>query len=221
MSEKAKDKIQRLLALANDSNDEESMTALAKAQELMIVYRISEKQLFDYKEQIKIEETVTHIIYEGKPQKWVYRLAQIIAKNFRVKFYYESTNDSTAKLNFLGLLSDVEIAEITFMYAKGSISYCSKNYMKIPEVKQKYKRKWQLKQDYIQGYLTGLQSIFNKQRLTNGYELALQLPTIVTKEIENLGLISGKDISHTVKDQDAYYNGYNDGTKFSQKELIT
>ncbi|EPI04202.1 hypothetical protein D920_00265, partial [Enterococcus faecalis 13-SD-W-01] len=30
MNEKAKQKIQKLLALANDTNDEESMTALAK-----------------------------------------------------------------------------------------------------------------------------------------------------------------------------------------------
>lgn len=42
MDEKRKDKIQRLLALANDANDEESMTALAKAQELMLAYGIDE-----------------------------------------------------------------------------------------------------------------------------------------------------------------------------------
>ncbi len=36
-------KIQKLLALANDANDEESMSALAKAQELMLAYGVSEE----------------------------------------------------------------------------------------------------------------------------------------------------------------------------------
>ena len=40
MDEKAKQKIVKLLALANDASDEESMSALAKAQELMIQHNI-------------------------------------------------------------------------------------------------------------------------------------------------------------------------------------
>lgn len=50
MDEKRKAKIQRLLALANDANDEESMTALAKAQELMLAYGIDEEEVFHYQQ---------------------------------------------------------------------------------------------------------------------------------------------------------------------------
>lgn len=219
MNNKRKDKIQRLLALANDANDEESMSALAKAQELMLEYKISENDIFTYKQQQSTEVVNTTIIYEGKPQKWMYRLARIIATNFRVKFYYESSTPIRLKLT--GLTSDIQIAEITFQYASGSIAYCAKNYMQRPEIKRKRKRKWQLKQDYIQGYLIGLDSIFRKQVLTNGYELALQLPKVVETHIEDLGLVTGKDTSHKVKDIEAYNSGYQEGVKFKSHDQIS
>ncbi|MFG5480617.1 DUF2786 domain-containing protein, partial [Enterococcus faecalis] len=66
-------KIQKLLALANDANDEESMSALAKAQELMLAYGVSEEQVFDYKQSSFEEKVVDFVVYQGKPQKWLYR----------------------------------------------------------------------------------------------------------------------------------------------------
>lgn len=151
LGDKRRRKIQKLLALANDANDEESMTALAKAQELMLQHNVTEEDLFDYKQRQVQQEVVNSIIYEGRPLKWLYRLAGIIAANFRVKFYYQT--GAAIELYFLGLSTDVQIAEITFSYAKGIIALCSKKYMQQPSVKRKWKRKWQLKQDYIEGYL--------------------------------------------------------------------
>ncbi|EGO2513370.1 DUF2786 domain-containing protein [Enterococcus faecalis] len=218
MDEKRKDKIQRLLALANDANDEESMTALAKAQELMLAYGIDEEEVFHYQQHQRQEKVIDKVIYKGRPHKWVYRLAGIIAKNFRVKNYYQSSSD--IELHYVGLTTDAEIAEITFLYAKGSVAFCSKEFMKQPEIKRKYKRKWQLKQDYIEGYLTALSSVFEAQVLTNGYELALQLPVAVHEEVSKLGLVKGKDTSHQVENFDAFQSGYQEGLQFKSKELI-
>lgn len=81
MDDKAKQKIVKLLALANDANDEESMSALAKAQELMLQYNIAEEDVFSFKQEVKTEKVINTIIYAGRPQKWLYRLARIIAKN--------------------------------------------------------------------------------------------------------------------------------------------
>lgn len=53
MDEKAKKKIVKLLTLANDANDEESMSALAKAQELMLQHNIDESDVFHYKQEQK------------------------------------------------------------------------------------------------------------------------------------------------------------------------
>lgn len=218
MTDKRLRKIKNLLDLANDANDEESRTALAKAQELMLTYGISEDEVFDHK-QVSAEGVVLNrVIYSGRPQKWLYRLSRIIARNFRVKFCYES--GKTIMLRFVGLEFDLQVAEITFQYAKGSVSYLAKKYMQQPEIKRKRKRKWQLKQDYIEGYLLGLTKSFEEQVLTNGYELALQLPDVVTAEIEKMGLVKGKDTSHKVKDQEAFSSGYQEGLKFKTREKI-
>ena len=218
MNEKAKQKIQKLLALANDASDEESMTALAKAQELMLAYQVTEDELFDHKQQQTNQGVIDEVLYSGRPQKWLYRLAAIIAQNFRVKFYY--VRSSNIELRFIGTESDVQIARITFEYARGSIAYYARSYMQQPTIKRKRKRKWQLKQDYIEGYLEGLFSIFHRQVLTNGYELALQVPEVVIAATEELGLVKGKDTSHKVQDSEAYYSGYQEGVNFRSKELL-
>lgn len=149
MDEKAKQKIVKLLALANDASDEESMSALAKAQELMLQHNIDEEDVFSYKQEQKTETVINTIIYEGRPQKW------------------------------------------------------------------------QLKQDYLEGYLRGLNETFKKQVLTNGYELALQVPEVVETVVEKIGLGPGKDTSHNVKNREAFYSGYADGVRFTEKERLT
>lgn len=211
-------KIQKLLALANDANDEESMSALAKAQELMLAYGVSEEQVFDYKQSSFEEKVVDFVVYQGKPQKWLYRLAGIIAWNFRVKFYYVA--GTPVELHFLGTKTDVEIADITFHYAKGSIAYSARRFMIRPEIKRKRKRKWQLKQDYIQGYLVGLREQFEGQVKTKGYEMALQVPEHVQKEFDQLSLVPGKDTSHKTKDLVAFQEGVEEGKQFSQRERL-
>jgi hypothetical protein len=80
MADKRKEKIQKLLALAADVNDEESMSALAKAQQLMMDYDLTEDEIFNYHEQQRIEAVETHVIYRGRPQKWLYRLFKIKIK---------------------------------------------------------------------------------------------------------------------------------------------
>lgn len=161
---------------------------------------------------------INTIIYEGRPQKWLYRLALIISKNFRVRYYYVS--GPPIELHFVGIESDIQIAQITFEYARGSASYCARQFLQLPEIRRKYKRKWQLKQDYLEGYLRGLTETFKKQVLTNGYELALQVPEVVETAVEKIGLVPGKDSSHKVKNPNAYYSGYKDGLNFSSKELL-
>ncbi len=92
--------------------------------------------------------------------------------------------------------------------------------MQRPEIKRKRKRKWQLKQDYIQGYLAGLQEQFWEQVKTNGYELALQVPEYVQKEFNELSLVPGKDISQKIKDLGVFQEGVREGKQLRQKERL-
>lgn len=68
--------------------------------------------------------------------------------------------------------------------------------------------------------MTALSSVFEAQVLTNGYELALQLPVAVHEEVSKLCLVKGKDTPHHVENFDAFRSGYQEGLQFKSKELI-
>lgn len=55
----------------------------------------------------------------------------------------------------------------------------------------------------------------------NGYELALQVPEIVQTAVKEIGLVPGKDTSHTVKDREAFYSGYAEGVRFTDKDKLS
>lgn len=119
-----------------------------------------------------------------------------------------------------GLRNEIKTEMATPKNARGSASYCARQFLQLPEIRRKYKRKWQLKQDYLEGYLKGLSQTFRKQVLTNGYELALQVPEVVQAEVEKVGLVPGKDTSHTVRDREAFYSGYAEGVRFKDKDRL-
>lgn len=210
--EKIKERIQRLLALANDANDHESHTALLKAQELMIKHNLEEADFYIPSKEVQpfVED---RIILKGKPQLWLYNLAKIIARNFKVKYYYRPYHNGV-EIRFLGIENDVDVAEITFNYALASVKYCAREFMQLKHIKRKYKRKYELRKDYIAGYLQGLDVKFKEQVQSNSYELALVLHPVVIEHIEELGLTKGKDTSRKVKDEEAYQAGFNDGLAF-------
>ena len=67
----------------------------------------------------------------------------------------------------------------------------------------------------------GLYKTFEKQVLTNGYEVSLQLPNVVNVQIEELGLIkNSKNLSHEITDNGAVFDGYREGLKFNNHDQI-
>lgn len=209
--EKVKETIKRLLALANDANDHESQTALLKAQELMVKHNIKETDISLIN---KNEPTIIkRVVVKGKPQLWLYRLASIISYNFKVKFYYMSYHNGVEFI-FLGIEEDVDIAEITFNYALASVKQCARDFMQLKHIKRKYKKKYVLRRDYIEGYLSGLSEKFATQVQSNNYELALTLHPAVIEEEMRLDLRKGKNVNHEVTDSSAYQSGFKEGFAF-------
>lgn len=210
--EKVKETIKKLLALANDANDNESQTALLKAQELMLKNNLDQSDIDSVKE-VNEPIVVNRVVLQGKPQLWLYRLASIIARNFKVKYYYEPYHNGVY-IRFLGIESDVDVAEITYNYALASVKHCARGFMRLKHIKRKHKKKYELRRDYIEGYLHGLDKKFKEQVSNNKYEVALTLKPVVVEKIEELNLVAGKDTSHQVKDEEAYQTGFEDGLSF-------
>ncbi|WP_430510720.1 DUF2786 domain-containing protein [Gottfriedia solisilvae] len=210
--ETIEDKILKLLALANDSSDEESHTALLMAQKLMIKHDISIRD-------ININEvnvSVTHeILLQGKFPNWVHELAGVIAPNFKCKSYYKTYNHVT-EFVYMGLEQDVIIAKGVFLYAYASIRYHSNVFLQRKEIKRKYKRKHELKRDYITGYINGLNYKFQQQVQSEGYELALVMHPVLIEKIDEMNFTKGISRSKEVKDITVYNMGFEDGRTFKK-----
>lgn len=208
--ESVEDKIKKLLALAQDQNDEESHTALLMAQKLMLKHNI---HLDTFDRNNDNPNLKNEVVLEGKYPNWVYQLAEVISQNFRTKFYYVPGHHRS-EFHFLGLEKDVDIAKGVFLYAFAAIKYFSNVFLKRPEIKRKYKKKFELKKDYIAGYLHGLARKLKEQVKSESLELALCLHPAVQEEIIALDLVAGIDRSRHVKDKVAYRMGYMDGQTF-------
>lgn len=220
MEESIKNKIQKLLTLAKAATDEESQTAMLQARKLMLKHNIQESDLVSSFENIKT--VVNERVYRNKLIWWHRRLAQIIAPHFRCSYYQSKIDSYHAEIRFVGLEEDVQIAVMIYNFARASIHYHSQTFLLRPEIKRKWKRKHQFKNDYIEGYLAGLNRKFYEQNKSESLELVIIQDALVVQYYNSLSLTSL--VIPTPKkagDDVAWKNGYNDGKKFERgREMI-
>ncbi|MFI2128770.1 DUF2786 domain-containing protein [Lysinibacillus fusiformis] len=220
LSESIKTKIQKLLTLAKDATDEESQTAMLHARRLMLKHNIQESELVS--SHVNDKTVVNERVYRNKLIWWHRRLAQIIGRHFRCSYYRNTIDSYQAEIRFVGLEEDVQIAVMIYNFARASIHYHSKAFLLRPEIKRKWKRKHQFKNDYIEGYLAGLNRKFLEQNKSESLELIVVQDPLVIQYYNSLSLTS-LDIPSPKKagDDVAWRNGYNDGKKFeSGREMI-
>lgn len=103
--------IRKILELSkNNPSEEEAKSAALKAQEMLAKYHIDMKEV----ESIDIDavESIEEVRVTLQTKKWKYRLADIVADNFRCKHFYIGKGI----LVFYGHKTDAEIAAETFKY---------------------------------------------------------------------------------------------------------
>ena len=109
-SERIIEKIKKVLELSkNNPSEHEAQAAALKAQELMAQYHISLAEVEDIED---IENIVEETVMVGNGKKWKYRLANVVARNFRCRTFYYGTQ----MVVFYGYETDAKIAAETFKY---------------------------------------------------------------------------------------------------------
>lgn len=106
------EKIQKLMALAESSNENEAAVAAAKAQELLAKYNLDLAQVrgFTAKTDEEIIEVATNDDKYKKRQAWIVELADVIAKhNFCTALF-----SSHGHTYFIGHTRDVNVAVFLF-----------------------------------------------------------------------------------------------------------
>lgn len=103
--------IRKILELSkNNPSEEEAKSAALKAQEMLAKYHIDMREV----ESIDIDavESIEEVRVDIPAKKWKYKLAQIVADNFRCRHFYIGKGT----LVFYGHKTDADIAAETFKY---------------------------------------------------------------------------------------------------------
>lgn len=158
--EKVIEKIRKILALSkNNPSQAEAEAAALKAQRLMAEYHISLKDI-DISDDITIAEQGVTV---GYGNKWKYRLAKVVARNFCCEHYLHGKDT----IMFYGYETDVEIACNTFKFLFDTGNKLANRYynkLKKEITGQGYYFDGSgVKNSFLTGYLDGISDVLNKQ----------------------------------------------------------
>lgn len=215
MDNKIIDKIRKLLALSESSNEHEAKLAMLKAQELLAKHKMTLKDV-EGTEKIEVKKHYTDVTFTKA--KWKGRLASIIADNFGCYVFYSTRN--TNRIVFLGKEEDVLVCEIILSYAIDCIN------SSVARLRREYYRDQMsakgLEGDYAMGFLDGLKTSFNKQKSNNQeWGLVLVKDEAVVEAYEDMTFT--RTVVHTEEFKGhnrAHSQGVEDGEKFSVTDKI-
>lgn len=215
-------RIKRLLATAEgEANINESHTAFLLAQEMMVKYGVDPHELTEDEEILEVLEM------QGTEYKRLYwyerKLAGIVSRNFRCKYYYRSKHvegklQIQRRIVFMGTEQDVELATAMYRLVVSAIEYYTQRYVKVNGIGIRSHTQ-SLKNDYMSGFISGLDKKFEEQIQTQEWGLVLVIPKEVEEKYDEI--VTGKGIPMTipqVESQESYRQGYEDGHSIDYKK---
>ena len=224
VDEKVLNKIKKALALANAESDHESHTAMLLAQQMLAKYGLEVEDIEDL-DDIQGPANSTKEVMEmyaskaTKLQWWQKDLSGIIARNFRCYNYWRTRNGKS-RIVFLGIKEDTQIAREVFQYAQASIEYLSIRYLDNEGIVD-YSERTRKRNDYIQGFLSGLSARFREQVETNEWGLILVKDDAVVERHDKMKF--NKDPGSSASrgwDSDAIDAGYQDGKSMDHTRKV-
>lgn len=217
VNEKLLKQINNLLNIANNSNTykHEAENAMLKAQKLMAEHGIENFEMsnLDRPKEV-LEAEITEV---ARLSWWEKTLGNIISKNFRCEYYLLTFSKKGVTIVFMGLKEDIEIAKSVFNFARMAIARQVKDYMR------NYNKHHitlgntsGIKNDYLMGFLKGLDAKFQAQINKEGWGLVLAKDPVVTEAYSKLKLRKGNSSSiQRSGNGEAYNSGYRAGNSFN------
>lgn len=216
-----KDKIRKLLALAESPEEHEARAALLKARELMCEHKLTEAELKDVEKQ-PVERILTDLTCSKRRNPWMVNLSAIIGENYCCQAYRNHIHGKqTQTIGFIGLKDDAEICTAVFKYAVDCI---------LSKIEHIRKEKIRYPSEYIKihcdsygyGFSDGISKAFQKQKEEK--EQCWGLVMVIPKEVEEVV----KSLSHKKFDarkqeqmnHTEYKNGYLDGQEFDPTKKL-
>lgn len=210
-----REKIEKLLALAQSPNENEARSALLKAKELMAKNKLSEADFEDASSKELVHVTCPNIKWTTDSGKiWMAKLCKVIADNYCCAVAWSTVRGTrTHTLVITGIGDDVELCKQVINYATGFID----NQIKVLNRRNGNKSAGH---SYAQGFILGLELAFEQQKEEHQeWGLVMVKPQEVNDYEKSLGQ---KNVRTKKTDFDplAYLKGQNDGMEFDAKRYI-
>lgn len=222
MNENIKDKIKKLLRLANSSNENEAKLAIKKAQELMARYKL---EITDVEEQnLKVEKLETGIYFSNRKDRWRGSLIRVIAKNYCVENYLSIPyHSSRRQICLIGTKQDMEICMDVFMFASSYVEEWFKEFKK--EDGWKYSAQYlnALKNTYGMAFSEGGEEVLERQMEQNTQEWGLVMapPKEAMDYVAGLEYLKSKAKVNITHEKEIIYEGYMAGKELKLNDKIT
>ena len=213
-----KDKIRKLLSLAQSDNDNEAKAALLKAKQLMAENKIAEIDLVDARNQ-KVLRKPSGICYTYHTRPWLGILSSVIADNNCCKDYFSKYKGAKKReVCFVGLEDDVELCSEIYKYAVDVIDNNLKIHLKgSSKYGASYKK--MIEDSYANGFIAGLKEAYKVQQDESDWGLVMVTPQAVIDNMANMRHASMK-MNNYGRNNEVYNQGSQDGRNFSPDTKI-
>lgn len=216
-----REKIRKLLALAESPNEHEAKAALLKARQLMAEHKLTERECKDAEKQ-EVKDIRTDITCSKRRNPWIVHLSAVIGENYCCKGYRNRRyGEQTNYIGFIGLEDDVEVCVSIFKYAVDCV---------LSEIKRIKKENSCYYSSYVKkicdsygyGFVSGVSEAFRKQQEENEqrWGLVLVMPQEVIEASQHLGHKEFKSRAEEDISESAYTKGFYDGEEFDPTKRI-
>lgn len=213
-----KDKIAKLLALADSPNEHEAKVALLKARELMAEHKLRPEEVQKMKEEKVIRDTID-VTCTKMTNIWAVRLSSVIADHYCCRAYRNHRHgEKKVTIGFVGLEEDFEICVRIFKYAFDYVENQCK------QIRKKHKGLYaanylrDILNVYGDGFCTGLQIAYEEQdkEKEKGWGLVLATPQAVLDAMRDMtkGRSFTRRVAYDSVKLSFAQKGFDDGKKF-------
>lgn len=204
------DKIRKLLALSNSSNEHEAALAASHAQRLLSEHNLAMADIeSEQKPQLadKVEASVSKTL-----PKWVRHLSAGVCIAFDCQGIH---HPATGKLTFIGIGADVQVAAYTFAYLDKTVRRLCSNYMKLSSYENIPARHRELmRQSYYLGAVSTITARLREQKAQTPITPGALVPIkegLIKKAMSDIGPTRTVRSRRSYIDSHAYSTGQQEG----------
>ena len=218
-----KEKIAKLLALAESPNENEARAALLKARELMAEHKLSISDIAP-QEQPVIKQEIG-IFCTKMTDQWAVRLIQVVAHHYCCASYRHRHHkgEKTVELGLIGLQEDFEICKRIVLYAYECVKKrCSEISSNAKRAGRPGGERREMCNAYGWGFCAGLIDAYDEQESAHQeWGLVLAMPRQVLDVLNGIGKPK-VFVKPTIqkRNEAAMRQGYADGRKFGPETKL-